>query len=270
MAGYMFGCPHCSAKLEARDESRAGRVIACPQCNQQLTIPAPPPMGVLLSSPAKPAGSPPPVPAAQIQVNADPGFKRGMSPAKAPVDGESVPAASSSGFDKLAPTSELDTSPQHTIEAGDDVEAYHFTIPEPGEPTPPPRKKKKKSVEPEPEVVEVHPLEDPKYQLLILVVFVGLIVGGWKLYKSGDVKKKVADEAAAAAAQATNAAPPPPAQPGMLPGASLPPPADNGQVPATLPQAPVIPGQLPGAAPSPPPVTTPQPEAGATPTMEQK
>lgn len=261
MAGYMFGCPHCSAKLEARDETRAGRVISCPQCKQPLTIPAPPPMGVLLSAPpGKPAA--PAEASSQIQVNSDPGFKRGMSPAKA-YDGAAPPAAaSSSGFETLAPSSDLDSTPQHTIEAGDDIEAYSFTVPEAGEAVPPPRKKKKKHVEPEPEVPEVHPLEDPKYQLLILVTVVGLIVGGWKWYKSGEVNEKAAQERAIAEAKARNEAPPPPpAAPGQLPGATTAP--TEPPVPAV--PAPVVPpvnGQLPGAAttgtdPTSPPVPAP-------------
>lgn len=254
MAGYMFGCPHCSAKLEARDETRAGRVISCPQCNQQLTIPAPPPMGVLLSSPAKSAAPPPEPSPPQIHVNADPGFKRGMSPAKAYDGGESAPVASSSGYEKLSPANELDSTPQHTIEAGEDLEAYSFTVPEAGEPTPPPRKKKKKFVEPEPEVEDVHPLEDPKYQLLILIAVVALIVGGWKWYKSGDIKKNEQLEKEIAAAKAANEAPPPPAAPGMLPGASAPiepaPAAATGALPGAAASPPVEPGQLPGAAPN--------------------
>ena len=265
MAGYMFGCPHCSAKLEARDETRAGRVISCPQCKQPLTIPAPPPMGVLLSAPEKPPAAAAEA-SSQIQVNADPGFKRGMSPAKA-YEGVAPPAAAaSSGFETLAPSGDLD-SPQHTIEAGDDVEGYTFTIPDAGEAVPPPRKKKKKHVEPEPEVPEVHPLEDPKYQLLILVVVVGLIVGGWKWYKSGEVQEKAEQERAIAEAKAKNEAPPPaPAAPGQLPGAATT--APEQPVPATpAVPAPVVPptnGLLPGAStgpePAPPAVPPVTPE----------
>lgn len=261
MAGYMFGCPHCSAKLEARDETKAGRVIACPQCQQQLTIPAAPPMGVLLSSPVKPQ-SPAPEPS-QVQVNSDPGFKRGMSPAKAYDDGAGMPNASSSGFDRLTATGDLDSAPQHTIEAGEDVEGYSFTMPEMGEPAAPVRKKKKKAAEPEPEVEDVHPLEDPKYQLLILIVIVGIIVGGWKWYKSGEVKQKEDLEKEIAAAKKANETPPPPAPPGVLPGAV------PGEVPAETPKpaaevAPAAPGQLPGASPSSLPGAT-EPVEGETP-----
>lgn len=292
MSGYMFGCPHCSAKLEARDETRAGRVISCPQCKQPLTIPSPPPMGVLLSAPAEKPAAPATEASPQIQVNADPGFKRGMSPAKA-YDGAATPAPASSGFEKLAPSGDLDSTPQHTIEASDDVEAYSFTIPEAGEAVPPPRKKKKKFVEPEPEVPDVHPLEDPKYQLLILVVVVGLIVGGWKWYKSGEVNAKAEKERAIAEAKAKNEAPPPrPAAPGQLPGAATTPveaatptapapivPPNNGSLPGQLPGATTVPtepaastapapvapstdGKLPGASAGPepvPPATAPAP-----------
>jgi hypothetical protein len=36
-----FACPHCSAKLTAREE-RAGKTAACPHCKSTVTIPGPP------------------------------------------------------------------------------------------------------------------------------------------------------------------------------------------------------------------------------------
>lgn len=300
MAGYIFGCPHCRAKLEARDESKAGRVITCPQCQQQLTVPPPPPMGVVLSASVGNSAAPAPPPS-EIQVNSDPGFKRGMTPAKAYGDGENIPQASSSGVERLLPpTGDLDVTPEHSIEAAADVEGYSFTVPEAGEPVPQARKKKKKqkgdpaSEEP---VEEIHPLEDPKYQLLIVVLIIAMLGGAWKWYQSRGEEKDKALQAEIEAAKARNAAPPPPAKPGMLPGASdgpvakpnpeagaatLPgagsvpnvpmiPTTPPGNAPVPGPPAGGLPGAapdaLPGAAPMPPAASTPvpQPAAGTAP-----
>ena len=258
MAGYLFGCPHCRAKLEARDASRAGRTVTCPQCELSLIIPAPPLMGVSLSQ----STNQPPVPAAdaasQVVVSSDPGFKRGMSPAKAYTESDGLPAPSSSGYDRLTPRESLPIAEFLTVESPDDIEGYSFTLPKNGTegdlpPVLKPKKKRSKSDEIEPP----HPFEDPKYQLAALVALVVTIVcisGIWSwLSGSGDEKDKVQP------AEAT--APPAPSSP---PGTLGPPPATQG-LPGAAPQSPVIepPSNstgLPGAAP----VATPPTEPAVT------
>ncbi len=38
MSGIEFQCPHCSARLRARDQTVAGRTISCPDCRSELDL----------------------------------------------------------------------------------------------------------------------------------------------------------------------------------------------------------------------------------------
>ena len=261
MAGYFFGCPHCRAKLEARDASRAGKTVTCPKCEQALIIPPPPKMGVALAqgdeAPVAPADE-----ASQVVVNHDPGFKRPMSPAKAYSEGDALPAPSSSGYDRLPPMGSLDTTEAHTIEAGNDVEGYSFNLPDndSGEPAPPPikpKKPKKKSDQPEPP----HPFEDPKNQLFALLGVVLFFVALTAWFRSGgDDKDKKKDKPAEVAAPA-------PVTPGPLPPNPTPPAAMPDGVNSTPPNSSsdvALPGTLPGA-PASPTSTPPAPASNTLP-----
>ena len=267
MAGYFFGCPHCRAKLEARDASRAGRTVTCPKCNQALIIPPPPLMGVPLSqteghAPISTANDD----ATQVVVSHDPGFKRSMSPAKAFGDtSEALPAPSHSGYDKLPPAEALQQPEANTLPASDDVEGYSFTVPENDtDVTPPPAfvfkpKKKRSEVEEAP-----HPLEDPKNQLAALIAIVVVLAGIsmlWSWLRSGDKKDKNKPvEVAAPEVPPAPPAPPNQAQPTEVP--SLPGAAPVPEVPT----APADPNRLPGAAePTPTPKPEPPPEPATEP-----
>ncbi len=267
MAGYFFGCPHCRAKLEARDASRAGRTVTCPKCNQTIIIPPPPLMGVPLSqTDGSPLVSSADDETSQVVVSHDPGFKRTMSPAKAFGDESApLPAPSHSGYEKLPPAEALQAPESNTLEASDDVEGYSFTVPENDtDVTPPPAfvfkpKKKRSEVEEAP-----HPFEDPKNQLAALIAIVVVIAGMsmlWSWLRSGDKKDK--DKPAEVAAPEAPPAPPTPPNPTPptevlnLPGAA---PVPVG------PKPPADPNQLPGAAePTPPPTPGPLPEPAAGP-----
>ncbi len=279
MAGYYFGCPHCGAKLEARDANRAGRAVDCPQCQQALTIPPPPPMGVSLTGPsAAPARRDEP---SLVNVSTDKGFKRGMMPAKAYSDADAGPSANPDNAERLPSSEALDNAEQFVMESTGDLEGYSLTVAESGpEDAMAPvvkRKKKKDRVAAEPEPEPVPPWEDPKYQLLALVLIVGLIGGIWTWLTSGKEEKKEV------------IAPPPvivPAKPGQLPGAADAPDAGPPKPPEGLPgaapdptlglpgageqptetetappAAPVIRDGLPGAGEQPAPETPPQPQA---------
>ena len=266
MAGYFFGCPHCRAKLEARDASRAGRTVTCPQCEQSLIIPPPPLMGVSLSQSTGQPPAPTAEASSQVVVSSDPGFKRGMSPAKAYTESDALPAPSSFGSDRLPPMESLQVAEPLTVESPDDIEGYSFTLPENGaEGDPPPVLKLKKKRPKSDEVEPPHPFEDPKNQLGALVALVALIVaitGIWSwLSGSGDEKdKEQPAEATAPPAPSSppgTRGPPPPTQgrPGAAPVAT--PPAEPAvttepaEEPAAVPNAlPGSVGGLPGAAPS--------------------
>ena len=259
MAGYYFGCPHCRAKLETTDVSRAGRTVSCPQCQQSLIIPPPPKMGVALSQEGDLSPLPPSDDASQVVVSSDPGFKRPMSPAKAYSESDAIPAASSSGFDRLLPLESLDTSPSHVIEAGEDVEGYSFTLPENGAEEAPKLPKARKVRTPKPEEIDPpSPWEDPKRQLAVLVGAVILIIGitAW-VRRSRDDKSKLPQKVVVP--EGPSLAPPPAP-------VTTEPPTDVRLEPAppvstaTPPGAPTntLPGSsLPGAAPRPLPGSTP-------------
>ncbi len=238
MAGYFFGCPHCRAKLEARDTSRAGRTVVCPKCQQALLIPPPPPMGILLDpSDAESVPAALADPAPQIVVSSDPGFKRVLSPAKAyPDSHEAPPPLSSSEPQRLPPAESLLPAMSHVLEAGDEIEGYSFTAPEHGtdvQRTPAFVFKPKKKRTPE---EAPHLLEDPKYQLAALVAVVLVLAGIgaiWSWLSSGDDKDKDQDTQSQVAPEVAPAPQPPPHQPAAPPGH-----------PAGVPG-------LPGAAPNP-------------------
>ena len=260
MAGYFFGCPHCRAKLEARDASRAGRTVTCPKCEQALVIPPPPAMGLPLSQSGEPlpaAGE-----ASQVVVSRDPGFKRPMSPAKDYSEDGTPPAPSSSNHERLPLSAPLDTTEAHTIEASDNVEGYSFTLPEngPDDATPvpafKPRKPKKKSEEAEPP----HPFEDPKNQLLALLGVVVVLVAftAW-IRSGGDDKEKKKDQPAEVVVPAPVTPPPVPnpASPAALPGGVAPaaplPPTSEATLPGALPGTSPAPAALPSDGSQPPP-----------------
>ena len=279
MAGYFFGCPHCRAKLEARDASRAGRTVTCPQCEQALIIPPPPLMGVPLSQgPGTPPASSAEDASGQVMVSHDPGFKRPMSPAKAFGEGsDALPSPSSSGYDKLPSAEALQEPESHTLQASNDIEGYSFTAPENDtDVTRPPafvfKPKKKRTPEEAP-----HPLEDPKNQLFALIAIVA-ILGGitalWSWLSSGDEKDK---DTPAEAAPEVPSAPLPTASP--PPGVALPGGASGLPGATSSPTEPARPGNpnaLPGAAeptptsePAPTPAPTPEPTglSGAVPNV---
>lgn len=267
MAGYFFGCPHCRAKLEARDASRAGRTVTCPQCQQALIIPPPPPMGLSLpQSEGEPAADS----VTQFVVSSDPGFKRVMSPAKAFGEGTDA-APSHSGSDKLPPADALQTPESNTLAASDDIEGYSFTIPEVDTDivSPPAFVFKPKKKRPEAEEAP-HPFEDPKNQLaaLVGVVLVIVAIGAVWSWLRGNGKDQDKDKPAESSTEVPADAPPaplppiaPPADPAVVPdsGGDAP---DPGAAPPTpnsslLPGAPVpapIPpetsAELPGAVPN--------------------
>lgn len=277
MAGYYFGCPHCRAKLEARDASRAGRTVTCPQCQQDLLIPPPPPMGVSLSqtagNPSAQADA-----SAQVVVSHDPGFKRSMSPAKAFGDApDALPSPGHSGVDKLAPSEALQAPESHTLEAGDDIEGYSFTVPENDTDVAPSpgfvfKPKKKRTPEEAP-----HPLEDPKNKLAVLVAIVAVLAGIgaiWSWLGSGDKPDNPVEVTAP-----TPPPPPPPSnQAAALPGSvpSLPKalptstePARPGH-PTPLPDADKLtpkpdPAEAPGAVPNVLPETDSPSQPGTAP-----
>ncbi len=276
MAGYFFGCPHCRAKLEARDASRAGRTVTCPKCEQALIIPPPPLMGVPLSQAAgNPLAASDDDAPMQVVVSHDPGFKRPMSPAKAFGEAsDALPAPSHSGYDKLPPAEALQEPEAHPLAASDDVESYSFTVPDNhSDVAPPPAfvfKPKKKRVEEAP-----HPLENPKNQLALLLAIVTVLAGitglwSW-LSRSNEKPKPV--EATTSEVPLGLPKPPnqaPPAEAPGLPGAAPPAPAPDPE-PATLPGA--VPNVLPdadtesqpGTAPRPLPESTPNVLPGTTP-----
>lgn len=258
MAGYFFGCPHCRAKLETTDASRAGRTVTCPKCEQSLIIPPPPKMGVSLSQSGELAPRPAGEDASQVVVSSDPGFKRPMSPPKAYSENESLPTPSSAGFERLSPSESLDTTPSHTLDARDNVEGYSFSLPENGAEVAPKLPKAKKVRPPKPEDIDPpSPWEDPKNQLAALVGAVVLVAGFTAWMRSGgdDKDKKSAPQVAAPAAPVTppTIAPAAPAlPPGIEPGTG----AGSG--------APALPGSvkgLPGATTAPAAVPPP---AGAS------
>ncbi len=280
MAGYFFGCPHCRAKLEARDASRAGRTVTCPQCQQALIIPPPPPMGLSL---AQSEGASPTTeidPSTQFVVSSDPGFKRAMSPAKAFGEGtDTAPAAPShSAPEKLPAAESLQAADSNTLAASDDIEGYSFTVPDVDtDVARPPAfvfkpKKKRSEAEEAP-----HPFEDPKNQLLALVgvVLVIVVIGAVWSWLSGDGKDK--DKPAESSTEAPSVEPSapfppiaPPSQPDVTPEGSgtapdpgaaplpgNPNPLPDAPVPAPTPgtpeSAPVPPepsSELPGAVPN--------------------
>ncbi len=259
MAGYFFGCPHCRAKLEARDASRAGRTVTCPQCQQALIIPPPPPMGLPL---AQSEGSSPTTaidPSTQFVVSSDPGFKRAMSPAKAFAEGtDTTPAAPShSGSEKLPTAESLQTADSNTLAASDDIESYSFTIPDADTDVarPPAFVFKPKKKRPEAEEAP-HPFEDPKNQLLALVgvVLAIVVIGAIWSWLSGDGKDK--DKSSESSTEVPAIAPSAPFPPIVQPGQPAVVPSGSGAAPApgeaTPPQNPnPLPG-APVAAPVPP------------------
>ena len=288
MAGYFFGCPHCRAKLETTDASRAGRTVTCPKCEQSLIIPPPPKMGVSLSQSGEVAPKSAGGDASQVVVSSDPGFKRPMSPAKAYSENESLPAPSSSGFDRLSPLEALDTTAVHSIAAGDDLEGYSFSMPENGEEVAPKLPKAKKVRTPKPEEIEPpSPWEDPKKQLAALVGGVVLLAGfsAW-MRSGGDDKDKEKTQQVAAPEVPTAAPTMAPTAPALPPGvtpvtgtgeggvalpgsmqglpgaapipAAVPPPPAGASLPGAVPNVlPQDPGALPGAAPRALPDSTP-------------
>ena len=291
MAGYFFGCPHCRAKLEARDASRAGRTVTCPKCEQALIIPPPPRMGVPLSqADGNPLAAVDDDASGQVVVSHDPGFKRPMSPAKAFGEAsDALPAPSHSGYEKLPPAEALQEPEAHTLAASEDVEGYSFTVPDNhSDVAPPPAfvfKPKKKRVEEAP-----HPLENPKNQLALLLAIVTVLAGitglwSW-LSRSNEKNKPKPVEATTSdvplglpkppnQAQPTEApglpgaAPTPvepaqPVDPNALPGAAPPAPAPTPE-PATLPGA--VPNVLPDADTESPPGTAPRPLPESTPNV---
>lgn|GEM_PF-2237400 len=289
MAGYYFGCPHCRAKLETADASRAGRTVTCPKCEQSLIIPPPPKMGVSLSQSGASTPTSSGEAASQFVVSSDPGFKRPMSPAKAYSENESLPAPSSSGFDRLSPRESLDTTASHSIAASDDVEGYSFSLPENGAEEAPKLPKAKKVRTPKPEEIEpLSPYEDPKNQLAALVGAVVLIAGLTAWIRSGgdDKDKEKSQQVAAPEAPAPTPAmaPAAPALPpgitpvtgtggggialpgGMkeLPGATVNPAAVPSPAGISLPGA--VPNVLP-ESPDTPPSQAPRPLPGSIPNV---
>lgn len=272
MAGYMFGCPHCGAKLEARDASRAGRAVTCPQCQQVMTIPPPPPMGIPLGGTAAPTQEP-----SSIQVSTDKGFKRGMSPAKAYSDTDAASPLSEASA-PLPSQGSLDNAEPFVLASTGDVEGYDLHINEPAaeeEAAAPVKKKKKKErIAEEPVPEPPSPWEDPKYQLLALIGVVLIIGGLWNWISSGTKPEE----------EPATPLPPPvtaPVQPGMLPGDSgtsndlkpkpvtgLPGASETPPVspPAkTLPpSSTTLPGQLPGATEEVAPTGPKNPDEPAT------
>lgn len=253
MPGYFFGCPHCRAKLEARDASRAGRTVTCPKCEQSLIIPPLPLMGVSLS---QATGQPSDDASSQVVVSSDPGFKRGMSPAKASRESDAVPAPSPSGFERLPSTESLSIAESITVDSPNDIEGYSFTLPENGTgddslPALKPKKKRPKSEE----VEAPHLFEEPKYQFAALVAVVVLIVGITGIWSWLSRKDEDEGPPAEVTAPADLDSPPgglggpPPVTrdpPGGLPGAS------EGSQPSRSP-----------GLPGPPPVAPSQPEEPA-------
>ena len=266
MAGYFFGCPHCRAKLEARDASRAGRTVTCPKCNQALIIPPPPLMGVPLSqTDGSSLTSTSANDATQVVVSHDPGFKRSLSPAKAFGDASAPPPAPShSGYDKLPIAESLQPPEANTLPASGDIDGYSFTIPDNDtDVAPPPAfvfkpKKKRSEAEEAP-----HPFEDPKNQLAALVAIVVVIAGIsvlWSWLKSGDKPDKNKPAEAT-----TPEAPPAPATPSN-PSQSTAVPGLPGAAPVPeVPTSPADPNRLPGSSE---PTPTPKPEPPPEPTAE--
>jgi len=215
-------------------------------------------MGVALSQTGDLSPLPPSDDASQVVVSSDPGFKRPMSPAKAYSESDAIPAPSSSGFERLLPLESLDTSPSHVVEAGEDIEGYHFTLPENGAEVAPKLPKARKVRTPKPEEVDPpSPWEDPKRQLAVLLAVVILIIGitTW-IRRSREDKSKLPQKVVVP--EGPSLAPPPtPIAQEISTGVTLEPapPAATETPPGTPPNA--LPGSsLPGAAPRPLPGST--------------
>lgn len=269
MSGYHFGCPHCRARLEVSDASRAGRTVNCPKCSQALLIPPPPPMGVPLSQPVSrtaPRSEP-----TEIRVSQEPGFKRPLSPAKAFTDMEAPPPpAASYGLERLPDADFIDSPGQHTISANDEVEGYSLTIPEKGEAIPPPVRTPKKKRNTEAEELP-HPWEDPKRQLLALILVV-TVVGGiatWIRRSRANVENEestpssVPSSVPESSPQRTQAGPTAPTS--ELPGGGAGPDLSTESVPRTgLPGASMSESTMPEADPQTVPAAPPVTPAAAS------